>query len=140
MLPIMAAGLSSIIFSIAVDVHYLNTSQRSVHPAASPSPKKQVEPPEARLPSETRLPPEARLPSETRLPPVTHLPPETRLSLTTAASSQPSIMTNPRIMSIDSLSGFQPRPLPTTNFHSLLPPPGDGGKNLNLGERGGRGK
>ncbi len=49
MLPVMAAGLSSIIFSIAVDVSYLNTSSRSVEAVASSS--KQLEPPEAQPPS-----------------------------------------------------------------------------------------
>ena len=38
MLPIMAAGLSSIIFSISTDASYLNTPSRSVEvPVSSPS-------------------------------------------------------------------------------------------------------
>lgn len=44
MLPVMAAGLSSIIFSIAVDVSYLNTLSRSVNVPSS------SEPPEVHVP------------------------------------------------------------------------------------------
>lgn len=44
MLPVMAAGLSSIIFSIAVDATYLNTPTRSVQVPSNKAP------PEARAP------------------------------------------------------------------------------------------
>lgn len=60
MLPIMAAGLSSIIFSISTDASYLNTPSRSVEVPAAPPP---VETPPTQKPVSTGKPSYTSFPS-----------------------------------------------------------------------------
>ena len=79
MLPIMAAGLSSIIFSISTDASYLNTPSRSVEVPSLPA---------ASVPAASV--PHVEVPHTQQLPPTTHDTPHSEDALRMAQHSFPS--------------------------------------------------
>lgn len=101
MLPIMAAGLSSIIFSIAVDVAYLNSSSRSVE---VPTSGNRLDPPEAQVPVAITTSSSSKLQSDSQ-PSF----PSKRTGGMSSHHSASDLSAGGR-----PVATFQPRPLPTS--------------------------